>query len=338
MLQKLVAGAMEKDAEQAPGAQSPQASVISTAILPIKPVAPKKVLILILTVCGSALLGVVLAILVELMDATYRTGEQIEHELGIPVLSYVPKLPRRGTARDLHNVIAGTPFSASAEAVRSVRARLAALAPAAKTLAFGSSEPQEGKSTLAIAVATMGARAGRRVVLVDADIRMSVVTQMLGLKAERGLVDVLLDAVPIEQVVQHDAVSGADVVPARRSTARARDAEAFTAKPRVFEDVLAGLRLHYDLVVIDTPPACTLVDAQIIAAAADVSVMVVAWGQTSRKSVQTAINALRAPGTHVAGVVFNKVDASALAHYTEGEAGYCNKRYHRYYTAAGGEA
>lgn len=200
-----------------------------------------------------------------------------------------------------------------------------------KAVAIVSSEPEEGKSTLAIAVATMESRAGRRVLLLDADIRMSGVARKLGLNADRGLVDILLDAVPIGQVVLHDALPGVDVLPARGLLSCERDAEAVTSRSSLFAQGLNGLRFHYDIIVIDCPPVSVLIDAQVIAATADVAIMVVAWGETSRKSVQTATNTLRAAGASVAGVVFNKVDDATLAHYTEGEAGYCNKRYRRYY-------
>ena len=338
MLRKMVEGAMEKDAERSPGAQSPQASVISEATFPETPATPKKALLLILAAAGSTLLGVLLALLVELMDRAYRSSEQIRDDLGIPVLAYVPKLARRRGGSDVSSRITAAPFSASATAIRAIRANLAASEPTVKTVTVVSSEPEEGKSTMAIAMASMEARAGRRILLLDADIRMSGIARALGLSVEQGLVNVLLDAVPIGEVVQRDAIPGVDVIAARETRLREKDAEAVTSQSALFGQAVNSLRLQYDVIIIDSPPASIVVDAQIVAALADVTMMVVAWGQTSRKSVQNAVHSLRAAGASVAGVIFNRVNDATLAHYAEGEAGYCNRRYHRYYTLTGWES
>lgn len=337
MLHKMVSDSIEQDAQRSPGAQSPQARVISDATFPEQPAKPKKALLLILAGCGSLLLGALCAFLSEMLDATYRSSGQVERDLGIPVLSYVPRL-RSGRRIQPPLSIAAAPFSASAEAIRAVRARLAAVDSTVKALAIASAEPEEGKSTLAIAMAATEARAGRKVLLIDADIRMSGVARKLGLTADSGLVDVLLDGVTIGRVVKANALPGVDVVPARGDAARERDADAVTAKPGALAQALTGLRFHYDLILIDSPPVAVLTDAQVVAAVADVAILVVAWGATTRQSVQAAANMLRAAGASLAGVVFNKVDAAAVAHYAQGEAGYCNRRYRRYYAVTGGEA
>lgn len=337
MLHKMVSDAIEQDAQRSPGAQSSQARVISDATFPEKPARPKKALLLVLAGCGSLLLGTLCAFLSELLDVSYRSSGRIERELGVPVLSYVPRLRRAGRSQP-HLSITAAPFSASAEAVRAVRARLSAVDPTAKALAVASAEPEEGKSTLAVAIAITEARAGRKVLLIDADIRMSGVARKLGLAAESGLVDVLLDGVAIGRVVKANVLPGVDVVPARGELPRDRDADAVTAKPGMLAQALTGLRFHYDLILIDSPPVAVLSDAQVVAAIADVAILVVAWGQTSRQSVQTAVGMLRAAGGHLAGVVFNKVDEAVVAHYTQGEAGCCNRRYRQYYALTGENA
>ncbi len=327
MLRTMVSDAMEKDAERSPGAQSPKAIIVSEAIYPTVPASPKSGMLLLLGVTGAAVFGVLLAFLVEQLDNTYRSSAQIERDLGIPVLAYVPRLRRRAK----QSMWGGSaPFSAAAEAIRAIRLCVGTDEPAAKVIAVVSSEPWEGKSTLAIAIAAMAGWTGQRVLLLDADVRRSGIAQALEVSAETGLADVLVDDVPIGGAIWSAILPGVDVVCARGASLRERDADALTAQPLRLGEITAALRTQYDLIVIDSPAGSVLVDAQVAAAAAEVAVMVVAWGETPRKSVQTAFHTLSAGGAKIVGFVFNKVNDATLVYYTQGEAGYCNRKYYRY--------
>lgn len=335
MLQKMMADAMTQDAERSPGAQSPQASVISEAAFPTTPVTPKKSLLLVLATVGSTLLGILLAFLLELLDGSYRSSAQVEQELGLPVLAYLPKLPRRRVMPPQR--IATEPFSAASEAIRAIRVRLATCEPTPKVIAVVSSEPKEGKSTLAIAMAALEARAGRRVLLLDADLRTSGIARALGIVVGSGLADVMLKVVPLDTAVHRSTLTGVDVVIARGASLYELDADALSAHADRFRAVLTALRADYDLIIIDGPSVSILADAQVVAASADATLMVVAWGRTSRKSVRTVVQTLRAAGVRTLGVLLNRVSEAKIASYTEGEAGYCNRKYQRYYAPPGAQ-
>jgi polysaccharide biosynthesis transport protein len=337
LLERVVTGSMEKAAEQDPGAQSPAARILSAATIPIEPSQPQKLLLLVLTLFGSTVLGVLLALAIDMVDATYRTAEQIERALHVPVLSYIPAMSKVGTGKDVASLALRNPSSAFAEAVRTILTRLLLtnLDRPAKTIALVSSEPEEGKSTLALAIARLESRVGRKVLLIDADIRRSRTAQVLRMCSEPGLLDILRGSVRPEQAIQVEPQSGLHVIVSGDYKKHVNYSDFVVSDASPLRELLYQLGGDYDAIFVDTPPMLALVDAQILATVVDTTILIVAWGKTLRKTIDATVSIMRSSGAVIGGVILNMVDRRKLERYYAEEAAYCTGRYRRYYGFAG---
>jgi capsular exopolysaccharide synthesis family protein len=179
-----------------------------------------------------------------------------------------------------------------------------------------------------MSLARMQARTGRRVVLVDADFRKSAVAEVMGVEAAPGLLEVINGASPLEEAIRHDERSGMDVVV---SGAYHSDALHALDVGRI-DPVLDELRVLYDLIVIDSAPALVISDAQVLAAKADETLLVVRWGKTRREVVAYAARQLKSTATCLRGAILSQIDVTKHARYNYGDSGYYHGKAKRYYT------
>ena len=196
------------------------------------------------------------------------------------------------------------PTSAAAEQYRVLRYRIECLAQAGyKALAFTSPQSGDGKTTTAVNAALALGRGGRnRVVLVDADLRRPGVARMLGLRAQRGLSDVVAGRAQLEDCLWRFGSDELYVLPAGLPP----DDIAETLYDPRLGDVLAALKQRFDFVLVDTPPVLPLADVPTLCRDLDGAVMVVRANHTPRELIGTAIGALY--GVTVHGLVLNEVD------------------------------
>jgi capsular exopolysaccharide synthesis family protein len=196
------------------------------------------------------------------------------------------------------------PSSAAAEQYRVLRYRLECLAQAGyKALAFTSPQTGDGKTTTAVNAALALGRGGRnRVVLVDGDLRRPGVARMLGLRAQRGLTDVVAGRVLLDDCLWRFGSDELYVLPAGTPP----DDIAETLYDPRLTDVLAALKQRFDFVLVDTPPVLPLADVPTLCRDLDGAVMVVRANHTPRELISTAIGALF--GVTVHGLVLNEVD------------------------------
>lgn len=311
--------------------QQPDASIISTASLPSYPSYPRKTLAVLAAAAVGGMLGVVLALLRERFDSVFRGSEQVEQFLDLPVVGQIPDLRRTRAVRrrGLPAYVMDNPTSAVAEAVRGLGARLINDKDRQSPLClqFVSAEPEEGKSSLVASVACMQAKAGRRVLLIDADLRHSRVARLLGLQNALGLVDVLSGrSLAVDAIQRHEA-SGCDVLPAGRLPRSAFD----ILNVRRLQELLRPLRERYDLILIDSPPALSLADAGVIASAVDGSVFLVRWGSTRKETARFAVSQVEASGGRVVGIVLTFINVRRAATYPFGDAGLYYGKHQKYY-------
>ena len=330
LLDKFMTAFTEQTAQQDANSHAPDARVISQAAIPTAPSFPMKILMITLAFIPSSLIGVLLALAVEMLDRGYRSAIQVEHDLGLPVFSHIPQMKRGGEKRDkLVATVLNNPASAYAEAIRTIFARLIFAFPERqpKSLLFVSSEADEGKTTIALSVARMQARMGRKVVLLDADFRHSRIADILSLPPSRGALDLLNGSKTVEEVIQEDASSRMHVIAAGNCSADYVD----RLSQEQLVPVLRRLEMLYDLVIIDVAPVCALIDAQVIASIADATLLVVRWGKTRRELVRYTAERLMTGGRNLVGVILSKVDVHKLAQYHYGDAGHYDGKNRKYY-------
>ncbi|MCB1356540.1 MAG: polysaccharide biosynthesis tyrosine autokinase, partial [Maritimibacter sp.] len=292
--------------------QQADARVLSEAAVPLGPSAPRRTRVLMLMLLLGGLAGAAAIVLREMLDSGFRTAEALEAETGLAVVGQVPRIPGASRAEVLDHLVAN-PTSAAAEAVRNLRTSLmlSNVDRPPRVILSTSAIPGEGKTTLALALAQNYAHLGRRVLLIEGDMRRQVFREYFALARTKGLRAVLGAEKSFEAVVQHAPGLGADVLTGGHSAANAADL--FTSER--FATLIEGLRQRYDVVVIDMPPVLLVPDARIVARHADAVLFAVRWDHTSRAQVTEAIRQFTLAGTAITGLVLSQIDPKGMKKY-----------------------
>ena len=321
----------------------PSVRIITEALLPEEPSSPRTLVILAAAVIAGGFLGVVLATLNELRERAFRVGGQVQQELGLRFLGYLPQL-RLGQARDagerrsavhqfLRNLIitrgARAPSTPYLETLKASRLALQAVGDRGTAMVgVVSVLPGEGKTTYAVSLAAMLAAGGSKVMLVDADIRQPAASRLFG-GVTRGLMD-LEDGGDWESVARMDPDTGLVTVLVNSPEDEVQSSD-FLSSPTM-QRFLTEVRGSFDYVIIDLPPLGPVVDALSVLPWTDGFVLVTEWGRTPRRLVRNMLEREPQLADQIVGVVLNKVDFSKLPRYTEagGVERFVNV-YQRYY-------
>ncbi len=310
-----------------------ESRVITPAIAPSIPSHPNKRRKLLNAALMFGALGFGLAFLLEKLDNSFKTGDQIETELGVAHLASVPKISdldrdNNGALIPLERFVVVKALSPFAESIRALRMaiQLSNIDSPPQIVMITSSLPNEGKTVIAANLAQMATQAGARVLLIDADLRNPSLTRALTQGKGPGLVEILSHQVSPEQVILRDQTGFAFV---RASKVSHNSAEILGS--HTMKDFLEAFREHYDLILLDTSPVTPVVDARVLSQAVDSVVLVVEWDKTSRHAVREAIKNLRLAEDRLAGVVLNKVDMRRMLTYSGYGYGYGYGRYSQKY-------
>jgi capsular exopolysaccharide synthesis family protein len=299
-----------KETELSGGLQTNNAKILDRAEIPRVPILPRKQLNLIFAMVGGAFIAIGLAFTREQLNPLLSRRDDVAAALGLPVLGTAPKIPR------LKNLsVFDTLPPAFQEAVRAIRTRilLSPIAGAARALAVTSANAGEGKTLIASNLAGSMAAAGRRVLLVDADLRRPQLHRIFNIPISPGLSDVLMGGLDPSQAWIESSFPGLCLLPAGAnvaSTNAALDSQRLTQLIEKFSD-------EFDAIVLDCPPVMPVADAAIVANAAGSVLFVVGSGTTSRRDAQVALDRLAAVQVQVVGVVINKArpDPASTYHY-----------------------
>ena len=312
----------------------PEARVIATALAPSAPSSPKTMRILAIAAFGGLAVGASLGMLREMTDRVFRTGGQVESRLRTECIAMVPLLEptvqRRRAIKAVANVggqrvisptgtiyqhVLESPLSQFAESVRAIKitADLNGGSKLNKIIGVTSSLPNEGKSTISMALAQLCAHAGARVILVDCDLRKRSLSRDLAPDARRGLIEVLMEAVTFDEVILSDPSTKLSFLPAVVTSRLVHTSEvlASAAMKRLF----SRLRESYDYVIVDLSPLAPVVDVRAATHLVDSYIFVVEWGKTNIGVAEHALNAARGVYDNLMGVVLNKVNFAQLGRY-----------------------
>lgn len=250
-------------------------------------------------VVGAGLPVLALA-LYGLFDRRFRYSDeatQVGGTRGIPLLGILPNLPDR--------LSDPSQASVAAHCVHQIRTmlQLNCLSDTLNCLSITSATSGDGKTSLALALGLSFAASGSRTLLIDTDLIGGGLSARLGIREAVGISEAVVARNPMEYVRETD-VNGLSVLPV--GTQGAQNASAFN--PSAVRRMMAELRKHFDIVIVDTGPILGSIEATPVVAASDAVILTVARRQ-SRDLVEKAIGQLRAVGAHIAGVVFNRADA-----------------------------
>lgn len=307
--------------------QTPDARIIARAEKPIYPAYPLKLLFALAGALFGGLLGLLLAYLIEYFDHGFRSAAQIEEMTGLPVIGLVPSLEGI-SARSVEDYVVDKPLSAYSEALRTVRTAIhfSNVDNPPKTVMVTSAMPKEGKTSFCLSMGRSLAKAGNKVLLIDADLRRPRMADVIGLsKKNGGLAALLAGDKKLKDVLRPDpVVRGLDYIPAVGKTPNAQDLLGSQQMQKILHDVAT----HYDLVIVDTPPILAVSDAAMAARVVDTTLFIVRWASTPRETSVEAVKRLRTFGCKIAGVVVTQINVSEHAKYGEG---YYHKGYEDYY-------
>jgi polysaccharide biosynthesis transport protein len=303
-------------------AQGSGAQLIRPAEVPDGPFEPTTARNVALAVVVGLLLGVGAAYLVEYLDTTLRTSDELEAATGgLPTLATVPELTTWKAVDTPHVVSLEDPKSVSAESYRGLRTSVQFLGidRTISTIAFTSAGPGDGKTTTAVNLAVVAARAGQRVVLLDCDLRKPRVHTFFGLANDVGFTTVLLGESSLE-VAAHRPHDEAYLVVIPSGPPPPDPSELLSGKQA--RSLIASLANQADLVIIDLPPVLAVTDPRILAGIVDGMILVASAGRTDRNQVSDAVELLRLVDAPMLGTVLNRVAAGASTYgYEYGQSG-----------------
>lgn len=300
----------------------PNAYIVSNAGLPLSPSFPDKKLMIVAAFVVACGLGLVLVFVAEQMENGLQTHEDVERMLHTRALAILP-LVRNGRfrRRDPQDYILDKPASAFTQAIKGLFTSLVIANQrhgGGNVILVTSAVPDEGKSSVATSLSRIISVAGRRVLLIDCDLRRPQVHAALGLKEQSGLSDYLTGAATLQEVMRKDPRSGADVIIAGRPVDHPEE----VIRNPLMDQLLFSLSTQYDLIVLDAPPVLPVSDTRILAEKASQTVVVVRWRRTARRIVEMAMRQLDEAGANLAGVVLNQVDTNRASSYGSGEIDY----------------
>lgn len=297
------------------GLQQADANVISRAERPDEPSFPKPAVILPLFFVASALIGVLLVVWLESLDRGFSTLEQLEGMLSMATIGAVPLIRRSVRRRSkIDTYCIAQPKSSYAEAVRNLHTGLMLSGKDAppKTILIASSLPGEGKSSLALAMASIMANCGKRVVVVDCDLRRPAVHASFDIPRGPGLTEFLAGEASLDTVVRLDPATSVYVLPAGGETMTAPDLFAST----MMRDLLTILAATYDLVLLDGAPVLGVSDSRHLCRIADKTVFLVRWQDTRCSAAMLGLRQLVDAGANIAGTLLTMVDPKQYQKYT----------------------
>jgi capsular exopolysaccharide synthesis family protein len=302
------------------------ATVVSEAMPPSMPSSPKVKVIAAGAVGASLAFGSLLVLLGQLFDGTVTRPKEFERKTRIPVLGLVPairsrdlKMKRRRLS--ITELIPNKPLSLFAESFRNLRIGVGGILAASEPLViqFTSGTFAEGKTVSSIAFAQTAAVDGRRVLLIDADVRRRSLTQYLGIKTEAGLMELLLGKVSLQDVIIQSGEQQLPwILPLSSTPGGPHDRFSGPA----FNELLQKLKKSFDLIVIDSAPVLAVAEPLTLARHVDAVVVVAKWKSTSIEIVQKTIEEIQRVDGRIVGSLLTHVDLKTLANETYGRGYY----------------
>lgn len=283
--------------------------IIQAATEPTAPFAPDKKKLILVALSVAVLLAIALTLFAEFIDDRIHSPADVERNTTLPTLAHIPLL-NRDQPRLVSSLPANSQVSEAYRALRSSVGFAAIDAPIRRILVTSPSKG-EGKSVTSANLATSMALDGRRVILVDADLRKPNVHHLFGLSVSPGLSEVLAGLADIQDVLHETGVENL----------RAITAGAIPPNPaellgsRSFEQIIEQLEGMADVVIFDSPPCVPVTDPLILASRMDGVILVTHIGQTHKKAVRQAEHLLARARARVLGIVFNRVPVRKGQYY-----------------------
>ncbi|MBQ4790508.1 tyrosine-protein kinase Wzc [Pectobacterium versatile] len=309
--------------------------IIDVAALQLKPVKPKKLIIVLLAIIAGSVISTAFVILKTMLHKGIESPEQLE-ELGINVYASVPLSEwqqkkdrallgkgKKGNTRSTELLAVGNPADLAIEAIRSLRTSLHFAMMEAKNnvLMISGASPAIGKTFVSANLGAVIAQSGQRVLIVDCDMRKGYAHELMGVQGINGLSDILSGQITTEKSIRKTAVENMDFI--ARGQIPPNPSELLMHSR--FSQFIDWASAHYDIVLLDTPPILAVTDAAIISRNAGTSLLVARFEVNTLKEIEVSVRRFEQNGTEIKGVILNAIVKRAASYY-----GYGNYNYYTY--------
>ena len=284
-------------------------SVFEAASIPVKPIGPKILLIVVVSIMGGVLLAIAATYIIEFLDDSIKDISEISDLIEAPVIATVSNLPKEKG----WDYLKQNPDSAIADSFHMLNVNLGFLSidRPLHTILITSPGPADGKSTIAVNLAYTIARSDKSIVILDADLRRPNVHTMLGVSNENGLSSIFVEEISLKDALQ--SVEDGRIFFIASGNPPPNPTELLASKRMT--SILDELKKLFDTVIIDCPPLM-VPDTSVLATKVDGVVLVIRPSHTTKRTVQMARDQLKRAGANILGVVANGV--TGQSHYYGG--------------------
>ncbi|EIB6854757.1 polysaccharide biosynthesis tyrosine autokinase [Acinetobacter baumannii] len=292
---------------------------VDTAIEPVQPIKPKKLLVLILSVFVGGFIGTLIALLRNMLRTGIKDSGQIENELDLPVYATVPRSPIQESRIKILKKKKSIPILAvknsddiAIESLRSIRTAIHfALANAKNNIIMiAGPSPEVGKSFISTNLATIFAQGDKRVLLIDADMRRGYMHKYFDVDVKPGLSELLSGQADLQKVLHKTQVTNLDVI--TRGKSPTNPSEILSSNQ--FKELLEQLQSQYDHIIIDTPPVLAVTDGIIISQYTGVNLIVARYAKSQMKELELTVNRFEQAGVKVNGFILNDIQRASAGY------------------------
>lgn len=302
-------------------------SILDRAIIPQRQIWRRRILNIILGFIMGLIVSFGVAFVIEYFDTSIKTAEDIEKDLKLPVLASIPNIRKKGRKGEIPEIeerlVTHTkPRSPISEAYRGLRTNLqfASVDGGVKTVVVSSPAPREGKTLTASNLAITEAQASRKTLLVDTDLRRPMIHHLFNLDKEKGISNVLIGEVKLDDVIQSVGIENLYVItsgPLPPNPSELLGSEKM-------KTILTELKKKFDIIIMDSPPMIAVTDSVVLGQITDGLIMVIRAGKTTKDIAEKSKNNAEYARIKILGSVLNDVDVRHIY-------GTYNYYYHYYY-------
>ncbi|MFY6985253.1 polysaccharide biosynthesis tyrosine autokinase [Acinetobacter baumannii] len=292
--------------------------IVDTAIEPVQPIKPKKLLVLILSVFVGGFIGTLIALLRNMLRTGIKDSGQIENELDLPVYATVPRSPIQESRikilkkKSIPILAVKNSDDIAIESLRSIRTAIHfALANAKNNIIMiAGPSPEVGKSFISTNLATIFAQGDKRVLLIDADMRRGYMHKYFDVDVKPGLSELLSGQADLQKVLHKTQVTNLDVI--TRGKSPTNPSEILSSNQ--FKELLEQLQSQYDHIIIDTPPVLAVTDGIIISQYTGVNLIVARYAKSQMKELELTVNRFEQAGVKVNGFILNDIQRASAGY------------------------
>ncbi len=301
------------------------ARIIDLPINTFNAIAPKKLQIWILALLLGGMLGTMIVLVKNLLRNTVQDPDRLETKTGIPVIATIPRSPllsrlgkgKQSSSRLLANTDShGTTY----EAIKSLRTNLMFAMPSimgktgerAKVILITGESPGVGKSFISSNLSEVFAQLNKKILIMDADMRLGKLHQMFNTTQDNGLGDYLAKDASLVDIIHPTEMENIDFMP--RGQHPSNPASLLSGDK--FANMMTELNEHYDFIIIDTPPILAASDPIIISQYADKILMIIRYDKSIEGQVNYAVKQMNKANIHVDGIILNDVQQGLMSKYS----------------------